>query len=100
MNNNYLNILGLAHRAGACISGEERVVHDLKRRQIKLLLLANDIGKQTKKKLTDKCKTYQIPYVVVDDRYTLGKSIGKAERVAIGITNDGFARKIQSLFQV
>src|SRR5690625_3272523 len=99
MKNNYLNMIGLAFRAGKCSIGEEVIVRDIQQKRTKLLLLANDIGRQTRKKLTDKCKTYNIPYVIVDDRQTLAKAIGKSQIVAIAILNNGFAQKIQSILR-
>lgn len=100
MNNNYLNILGLAYRAGKCSVGETAIIKDIQQQKVKLILLASDIGRQTRKKVTDKCKTYHIPYVFIDDRVTIGNAIGKSQRVAIGIIDEGFAKKIQSLLQV
>ncbi|GAB3067099.1 L7Ae/L30e/S12e/Gadd45 family ribosomal protein [Virgibacillus ainsalahensis] len=97
MKNNYLNLLGLAVRAGKCSTGEETIVKDIQRKRAKLILLANDIGPQTRKKMIDKCKTYDIPFVIVDDRETLSHAIGKSQRVAIAILDAGFAAKIKSL---
>ncbi|WP_106497587.1 YlxQ family RNA-binding protein [Lentibacillus sp. Marseille-P4043] len=97
MKNNYLNMIGLAYRARKCSLGEETIVKDIQQNRAKLVLLANDIGAQTKKKLTDKCKTYDIPFAIVDDRETLSKAIGKTQRVAIAILDAGFATKIKSL---
>lgn len=97
MKSNYLQIVGLAFRAGRCSIGEETVIKAVQGKNAKLVLLANDISDQTRKKITDKCKTYNIPAVTVDDRETLGHSIGKSQRVAIAILDVGFARKIQSL---
>ena len=98
MKNNYLNLVGLAYRARKCSTGEETIVKDIQQKKAKLVLLASDIGPQTRKKLTDKCKTYEIPFVIVDDdREVLSKSIGKSHRVAIAILDVGFATKIQSL---
>lgn len=96
MKSNYLNMVGLAYRARKCSLGEE-VVKDIKKKQAKLVLLANDTGPQTTKKITDKCKTYEVPLRIVDDRETLSHAIGKSERVAIAILDAGFATKIKSL---
>lgn len=99
MKSNYLNLVGLAYRARKCSTGEETIIKDIQQKRAKLILLANDIGQQTKKKLTDKCKTYNIPYIIVDDRETLANAIGKSQRVAIAILDTGFARKIRSLLR-
>jgi ribosomal protein L7Ae-like RNA K-turn-binding protein len=97
MSGSYLNLLGLALRAGKCTLGEESIVRDIQRQKAKLVLIANDTGKQTKKKLTDKCSFYEIPCYEVDDRETLSQAIGKAGRVAIAVLDQGFAKKLQSL---
>lgn len=97
MNNNYLNMVGLAYRARKCSTGEALIVKDIQAKKVKLLLIANDIAPQTKKKFIDKCNSYHVPYIEVDDRVTLAQAIGKSERVAIAILDGGFANKIQSL---
>lgn len=97
MKNNYLNLLGLAQRAGKCTLGEESILKDIRSNKAKLVLLASDIGPQTKKKLTNKCNYYEVPYLIVDDRETLSDAIGKSQRVAIAILDAGFATKIKSL---
>ncbi len=99
MNKNqaYLNLLGLAFRAKKVTLGEESITRDIQKRNAKLILIASDIGPQTKKKLTDKCRSYQVPIRMVDDRNTISHAIGKDGRVAIAINDDGFASKLSSL---
>ncbi|MFC0524180.1 YlxQ family RNA-binding protein [Pontibacillus salicampi] len=94
---NYLNLLGLAFRAGKCTLGEEAIVRDIQRKRAYLVLIAQDTGASTKKKLEDKCRYYDIPNRVVDHRDTLSNAIGKTGRVAVAITDRGFANKIKSL---
>ncbi|MFC2950073.1 L7Ae/L30e/S12e/Gadd45 family ribosomal protein [Virgibacillus sediminis] len=96
MKNNYLNILGLAFRAGKCSTGEA-IMKDIRQGKAKLVILAGDTGPQTRKKIMDKCKTYGIPVAVVDDRETISHAIGKSQRVAVAILDAGFADKIRSL---
>lgn len=90
-------MIGLAYRARKCALGEETIVKDIQQQKAKLVLIASDIGPQTRKKLTDKCKFYDIPFVIVDDKETLSHAIGKSQRVAIAILDAGFATKIKSL---
>ncbi|MUV39921.1 putative ribosomal protein in infB 5'region [Lentibacillus sp. JNUCC-1] len=97
MNSKYLNLLGLAFRAGKCSLGEEVIVKDIQRQHAKLVLIASDTGQRTRKKLLDKCKTYNIPAIIVDDRDTLSHAIGKSQRVAIAILDKGFASKLETL---
>ena len=97
MKPNYLNLLGLAYRARKCSLGEETIVKDIQQKRAHIVLLANDIGPQTRKRITDKCRTYDIPYVVVDNREVISQAIGKSQRVAIAILDEGFATKFKSL---
>jgi ribosomal protein L7Ae-like RNA K-turn-binding protein len=90
-------MVGLAFRAGKCTVGEESIVKDIKRKNIKLLIIANDASDNTRKKFTDKCSFYNIPFFIADDRDTLSQAIGKSGRVAVGITDSGFATKIASM---
>lgn len=96
---NYLNLIGISMRAGKCISGIDSIIEKIQNRNVFLVLIANDCSTGTKKKLTDKCQSYQVPFYEVTDRYTLGNAIGKEERVAIAISDKGFATKIQSLVE-
>lgn len=96
---NYLNIIGLSQRAGKNISGIDLIVEQIQRKHVSLLLIAQDCSQATKKKLIDKCRSYDVPFFEVEDRYTLGKAIGKEERVAVAIIDKGFASKIQSLLE-
>jgi len=97
MKSNYLNMIGLAYRAGKCSLGEESILKDIRSNRAKLVLLASDIGPQTKKKMTDKCNYYEVPFLMADDRETLSNAIGKSHRVAIAILDKGFAERIKSL---
>jgi ribosomal protein L7Ae-like RNA K-turn-binding protein len=98
MKNNYLNMLGLAFRAGKCSVGEDAILRDIRSNKAKLVILANDIGIQTKKKLTDKCRYYDVPIILAnEDREALSHAIGKSHRVAVAIRDAGFAKKIKTL---
>lgn len=93
----FLNFLGLAMRAGKIKSGESVILTELKKQRLQLVLIANDASDNTKKTLVNKCQTYQIPYRIVSDRFALGDALGKASRVNIGITDQGFAKKLMSM---
>ncbi|MFQ3543291.1 YlxQ family RNA-binding protein [Halobacillus rhizosphaerae] len=95
--NKHLSLLGLAVRAGKCTFGEEAIVRDIQKEKAKIVLIAEDTGKQTKKKLTDKCSYYDIPCYTVEDRDILSHAIGKEGRVAIAVLDEGFAKKLKSL---
>ncbi|MBP3038369.1 YlxQ family RNA-binding protein [Bacillaceae bacterium Marseille-Q3522] len=95
--NQWMSLLGIANRARRLISGEELTVKEIRNGKAKLILLAADASANTYKKITDKCKFYQVPYRHVDNRFQLGHAIGKDARVVVCILDDGFAKKILAL---
>ncbi|MGL5978016.1 MAG: L7Ae/L30e/S12e/Gadd45 family ribosomal protein [Erysipelotrichaceae bacterium] len=94
MNNN-LNLLGLAMRARKAVSGDS-VLKSIQNRSAKLVIIAGDASDNTKKKLTDKCAFYKIEYVFVDTAVELSQAIGEFNRVAVAITDEGFAKALSS----
>jgi ribosomal protein L7Ae-like RNA K-turn-binding protein len=93
----WMSLLGLANRARKIISGEELTVKEIRNGKAKLVLLSLDASDNTTKKITDKCKTYQVPVKRVENRYILGSAIGKEARVVVGILDEGFAKKLLTL---
>ncbi|MFC4712442.1 YlxQ family RNA-binding protein [Planococcus dechangensis] len=93
-----LQLLGLATRARKMITGEELVVSEVRRGNAKLVIVAEDASDNTRKKLQDKCKSYNVPIRIGATRYEIGHAIGKEARVVLAITDKGFAKKMTSLF--
>ncbi|NYE05194.1 ribosomal protein L7Ae-like RNA K-turn-binding protein [Bacillus niacini] len=92
-----MSLLGLANRARKIISGEELSVKEIRSGKAKLVLLSADASANTTKKITDKCKSYEVPYKLVEDRHLLGQAIGKEARVVVAVLDDGFAKKLMTL---
>ena len=92
-----LQLLGLAARARKIISGEELVIKEIRNGNAKIVLLASDAAANASKKVTDKCKYYNVELHIFGDRYDLGHATGKEARVALAITDSGFAKKMSSL---
>lgn len=93
----WISLIGLANRAGKIISGEELSVKEIRNGKAKLVLLSADASANTAKKITDKCRSYQVPVRIVENRHVLGNAIGKDARVVISILDSGFAKKLLSL---
>lgn len=90
----FFQLLGLANRAQKIVSGEEFVLNEIRKQTAKLVILSNDASKATKKKLQDKCSYYKVKFVEVGDRVMLGQAIGKQQRVAIAVLDEGIATKL------
>lgn len=94
-----LQLLGLAMRAGKIVSGEEQVLHKVRSKEAKLVLLAKDAAINTEKQIQDKCHSYGIPVVRYGTKEKLGKAIGKHERVVIAVMDTGFTQAIRKLIE-
>ena len=92
-----LNFLGLAMRAGKVKTGESVIVNEIKKGNLKLVIVANDASDNTAKLITDKCKSYKVPFRKFGNRNEFGIALGKGERVNVGITVPGFAKKLLSM---
>lgn len=94
-----VQMLGLATKAGKLLSGEELVIKAVQTGHASLVILSSDASENTRKKVQDKCKSYNVDLVVYGDRDTLGHAIGKEQRVVLAITDPGFANKIKELIR-
>lgn len=93
-NDNFYKLLGLANRARKIITGEEMVINEIRKKRAKLVILSNDASTSTKKKIQDKCNFYEVDFVEAGDREKLGQAIGKEQRVALAVLDEGFAAKL------
>jgi len=91
-----LNMLGLAQRARKLVTGEEQVIQEIRREKAKIVFVASDLGQSTMKKVTDKCKSYNIPFLDKYSHIDLSSAIGQNRKV-IAVMDAGFAKKIKEL---
>lgn len=94
MNRQWLNFLGLALSAGAVITGEQMVVQAIQNKKVHLVILAEDTSANTFKKVTDKCRFYEIEWIQKADSEELGHALGKEFRKVVGITDPNFAKAL------
>lgn len=95
MNNQVFNMIGLAKRARKVVSGDT-MLKSIQNKSAKLVIIARDASENTQKKYIDKCTFYNIPYAMVDNAADLSHAIGDFNKVAIGILDEGFAKKLES----
>ncbi|MBF7024071.1 L7Ae/L30e/S12e/Gadd45 family ribosomal protein [Staphylococcus kloosii] len=99
MKEKIVNFLGLAMRAGKVKTGESVIVNEIKKHKIQLVIIAEDASENTKKVIQNKCESYHISFRIFGTRSELGQALGKAERVNVGITDQGFAKKLLSMIE-
>lgn len=92
------NLIGLAMRAKKIISGEE-LMDAIRKKKVSLVLVSNDASENTKKKYSDKCRFYEIDMITIDDSNRLNQAIGKSNRMAIGIKDEGFKKSIMKCWK-
>ncbi|UOF89393.1 ribosomal L7Ae/L30e/S12e/Gadd45 family protein [Fodinisporobacter ferrooxydans] len=93
----FFQLLGLAMRARSILTGDGTCLQAIRQGQAKAAILAEDAGPNTFKKYHDKCRSYQVPLVVMGDKDTLGQALGKEQRAVIVVTQDGFANRLLEL---
>ena len=90
-----LSNLGLAFRAGKVQSGDEGVMKAIRSGSARLVIVATDASDNAMKKYRDKCEYYGVPLLTAFDRRQLGRSVGKAERVAVAVTDTGLSELVR-----
>lgn len=97
MNDAFWRFLGLAVRAGRVAAGSDALEQGIRSGKVVLAILSEDAGPNTRDKIGRLCTHYGIPLITGGDRATLGHWTGKKERVAIGVTDQGFATRLTAL---
>jgi len=90
-----LNFIGLMNRAGALITGTDLVLNGVRSGKVKMVLIDSLVSENTFKKVTDKCKFYNVPYIKADSSVDLGLAIGNSSRKIIGITDQKFVKALK-----
>ncbi len=90
-------MIGLARRAGKIVFGSEAVERAARSGKVYLLVLASDAGPNTTGRLEQVGRVTQTPVLFVGDRSIFGHWTGQPQRVVAGITDPGFADRLQQL---
>lgn len=99
MSDPILQMIGLSKKAGKCVSGEFKAEETIKKCQACLVIVAEDASDNTKKHFGDMCRYRDIPMCIYATKQELGKFTGKESRAVAGITDSGFARKIEAMIR-
>ena len=89
-----LSLIGLATKAGRCVSGEFMTERETKCGRATLVIVAEDSSDNTKKKFQDMCEFYKVPIYFYGDKDTLGHAMGKELRASLAVVDNGFAQAI------
>lgn len=95
-------LLGFAQKAGKIISGDASVFASLHKKSLKMIIVANDLSDNSRKKFEQKLFSAQelkkrdnkIQVFTFGTKESLGHAIGKSPRGLIGVTDDNFVNAI------
>ena len=90
-------MLGLATKAGKTKSGSFLAEDCVRSRKARLVLIAEDAEGNTRKRLEDKCHSYQVPVRYYGTKADLGRAMGQGIRSCVAVTDAGFADRIAKL---
>lgn len=98
-----LSTLGLCVRAGKVIFGVPMICESLRRGGANapcLVLEASDTSDNTSKRISDKCKHYQVKHVRLScDGVTLARALGKTSSLAaVGLTDPKMMAVLEQYF--
>ena len=96
--NNLASFLGLMQRSGN-ISYGETLIEEIRKNKVFVVVISNDIGETSKKKIVDKCTYYKIPYFIALDKINLSNAVGKGNISAVGVKSIGGANKIINMLK-
>lgn len=92
-----LQLLGLAARAGAIVSGTQFVREQVRSGKVRLALVATDLTETGRDKLLPLLETRNVPFVLRYDRVELGRAVGRSPLAAVGVVDAGFAARLNAL---
>ena len=97
INNKILGLIGLAARARKVCFGADSVEDRTSRRQVKLLIVAEDASERTKDKFKKIAEKENVPIIVKGEIELLSKAIGKSNKAIIGIEDINLSNEIQRI---
>ena len=97
--NKILSLVGLATKAGRCVSGEFMTEREIKTGRAALVIVAEDASENTKKMFRNMCEFYKVPIYFYGNKDTLGHAMGKEFRASLAVLDEGFAKGIRKQFE-
>ena len=86
-----IQLVGMAMRAGKVEIGD-RLIPSIQQKKASIVLYSSSCGNNRKKKIKDKCTTYEIPYVEINEADF--NQISTRSISSLAIADSGFAKAI------
>ena len=94
-----LGFLGMAARAGAIVTGTDRVREAARGEGLRLVLLATDASENSREKLVPLLTARGISHVIRYERNELGAAVGRGPLSAVGVLDRALADRLQVLLR-
>ena len=98
INKKILGLLGLATRAGKVSFGTQSVIEKIRKKKVKLVIIAEDASERTKKNFEELCASIEVDRKIFGNIKELSSAIGQTNKAIIGIEDENFAREIEKIF--
>ena len=95
----FFKILGFAHRARKLTPGLSATLRMLSKGKLQAIILASDLGKNTKSEIDFAAKNAKVPVFIFADKDTFGEFFARKEVGVIGIADANFAKSICELMK-
>lgn len=97
INKKILGLVGLAARARNINFGADSVELQIKKRKVKLIIVAEDASTRTKEKFIKLSEQHNVPIIIKGNIEELSKTIGKNNKAIIGIEDINLSNEIQKI---
>ena len=97
INNKILGLIGLAAKARKVCFGADSVEERVNKKQVKLLIVAEDASDRTKDKFSKIAEKKNVPIIIKGEIEILSKAIGKSNKAIIGIEDINLSNEIQKI---
>lgn len=94
ISNKVYGLIGLAMRAGKIAFGADSVEDLIKKRKLKLVIVAKDSSERTRNNFEFICNKNNIPIIIFGNIENISKSIGKQNKAIIGVKEANIANEI------
>lgn len=90
----FKRLLGQARKAGQLSLGFDAVSESLRKGEVKLLLLASDLGPSSLAKLRPSLQAHPVQTLTILNKEELAKCLGRSSLALCGVRDEGFAQAI------
>lgn len=97
INKKILGLIGLSAKAREISYGADSVEIQLKKKKVKLIIVAEDASDRTKNKFIKLSNEYNVPIIILGKIDEISKTIGKSNKAIIGIEEENISKEIQKI---